>query len=90
MNRLKPTQSPYCEHCPNCVEDSTHIMLNCDNYYVDRLSLLNRVVQITSLARQDITLDILIDGAGFTPPVRRKILKATAKFFKISGINRKL
>ena len=90
MNRLKLSQSPYCGHCPNCVEDSTHIMLNCNNYYVDRLSLLNKVVQITSLACQDTTLKILIDGAGFTPPVRRKILKETAKFKKISGINKKL
>jgi hypothetical protein len=86
LHKIKLALEPYCENCPGLIEDSTHVIMDCSKYNLQRRYMLRDVMHITGTPLQQITLEILLDGAGFSPHLRKQILRITSKFIKSTGL----
>ena len=76
-HRLRLVDSASCIWCSNLPETVEHFLLFCPRFHGPRTSLRSR---LSALGVRRFTLAILLDGAGFDPPLRRQILSETARF----------
>lgn len=81
-HRLHLSDSPYCRWCQDQEETVEHFLLHCHRFYSLRTTLR---ACLSRLGIQQLTLAVLLDGAGFDPPVRQEILNETTKFITDSG-----
>ena len=87
LYKVKVVDSPFCLFCPGNIEENIfHFLFDCPKYINSRNNLkasLNKLNVLTN----PISLSVLLDGAGFSPQKRLKImwifynfLKSTDKF----------
>lgn len=81
-HRLRLVDSPYCSWCQTQEETVEHFLLLCPRFHSLRTTLRSR---LSNLGVRQLTLAILLDGAGFGPPLRSLILHETAHFLTNSG-----
>ena len=76
-SRLRLVDSASCFWCSSLPETVDHFLLFCPRFHGPRTSLRSR---LSALGVRRLTLAVLLDGAGFDPPLRRQILSETARF----------
>ena len=48
LNKIKIATAPYCDQCPNNVEDTSHVMMHCPQYENQRNVLMEKVSRIAN------------------------------------------
>lgn len=89
LYRFNLSPSPDCGWCPNNPETREHVLLRCSKYKEQRKKLFNMLSK-RGVNADDINVAILLDGAGFTPHIRRYILRHVACFIKSTGLVKRL
>lgn len=82
LARLNLIESPMCRWCPAIPETVDHLILECQCHEIARNKLRS---MLRAKGIRAMTLQTLLDGAGFTPPDRAFILRAVVIFLKSSG-----
>ena len=83
--KMKLVDSPYCLHCSNNIEESIiHFLLECPRYTDSRAKLVLALKKL-NICTSPVSLSILLDGAGFSPQKRVKIMWIFYNFLKSTG-----
>ena len=79
LHKVKISNTPNCNWCPNTPEDSNHFFFHCRFYRSQRRALFQKL-QLINI--RDPTIKILLGGGGFSPTKNKQIIDLVCAFFK--------
>ena len=90
LYKIKLVDSPFCLFCPGNIEETiSHFLFDCPKY-IDSRNVLKTALNNLNIHSSSISLSVLLDGAGFSPQKRLKLmwifytfLKSTDKFLTL-------